>query len=62
LEGGRVDRRHPDAGLVDFEEVGDEGVEVDVGVGEVVEGELLPIPRIDISKRTVSARMEVKYI
>lgn len=43
-EGGRVDGRHPDSGLVDFEEVGDKGVEVDVGVGEVVEGQLFPVP------------------
>ena len=45
-EGGGVDGGHPDAGLVDFEEVGDERVEVDVGVGEVVEGELLPVPLV----------------
>lgn len=44
LEGGRVDSRHPNSRLVDFEEVGDEGVEVDVAVGEVVEGELLAVP------------------
>ena len=43
-ERGRVDCGHPDSGLVDLEEVGNEGVEVDVGVGEVVEGQLLPVP------------------
>lgn len=43
-ERGRVDCGHPDSGLVDLEKVGNEGVEVDVGVGEVVEGQLLPVP------------------
>jgi hypothetical protein len=43
-ERGGVDGRHPDAGFVDFEEVCDEGVEVDVGVCEVVECEFLPVP------------------
>jgi hypothetical protein len=33
-----MDSRHPDAGLLYFEEVGDEGIKVDVGVSEVVEG------------------------
>ena len=34
----RVDGRHPDPSLVDFEQVGDEGVEVDVRIRKVVEG------------------------
>jgi hypothetical protein len=62
LEGGRVDRRHPDAGLVDFEQVSDQGIEVDVGVCEVVEGELLAIPKMKVSLRTVIVKMRVKYI
>jgi hypothetical protein len=44
LERGRIDGRHPDASLVDFEQVGDQVVEIDVVVGKVVEGELLAIP------------------
>lgn len=40
----RIDRRHPDSGLVYLEQVGHKGIEVDVGVGEIVEGELLPVP------------------
>ncbi len=43
-ERGRVDGRHPDARLVDLEQVRDERVEVDVRVGEVVEGQFLPVP------------------
>jgi hypothetical protein len=39
-----VDRGHPNACFVDLEEVGDQGIEVDVGVSEVVECQLLPIP------------------
>ena len=37
-EGRGVDCRHPDARLVDLEEIRDERVEIDVRVGEVVEG------------------------
>lgn len=44
-ERGWVNSRHPDSSLVDLEEISDEGVEVDVRVGEIVEGELLPVPR-----------------
>jgi hypothetical protein len=43
-KGGRINGRHPDSGLVNFEQVGNEGVEIDIGVGEVVECELLPVP------------------
>lgn len=43
-KGRWVDRGHPDSGLVDLEQIGDQGVEVDVGVREVVEGEFLPVP------------------
>jgi hypothetical protein len=42
---GRVDGRHPDPCLVDFEEICHERVEVDVGIGKVVEGELFPVPK-----------------
>lgn len=44
LEGSGVDSGHPDSRLVDLKEIGDERIEVDIGVGEVVEGELLAIP------------------
>jgi hypothetical protein len=37
-EGSWIDGRHPNAGLVDFEEVGHERVEINVGIREVVEG------------------------
>ena len=53
-ERGRIDGRHPDAGLVDLEELGDERVEVDVRVGKVVEGQLLPVPADDQGGRGVS--------
>lgn len=43
-----VDGRHPDPGLVDLEEVGDQGVEVDVGVGKVVESKFFPVPRTSV--------------
>lgn len=45
-KGSRVDSGHPDAGFVYFEEVSDEGVEIDVGIREVVKGQLLPIPEV----------------
>ncbi len=41
---GRVDGRHPDACLVDFEQLRHERVEVDVSFGKVIEGQLLPVP------------------
>jgi hypothetical protein len=41
---GRVDGRHPDPCLVDFEEICHERVEVDVGISKVVERELFPVP------------------
>ena len=44
-ERGRVDCRHPDSRLVNLEQVSDQGVEVDVGVGKVEKCELLPVPR-----------------
>lgn len=40
----RIDGRHPNSRLVDLEKIRDERVEVDVRVGKVVEGKLLPIP------------------
>ncbi len=40
----RVDGRHPDACLVDLEELGDERIEVDVCVSKVIKGQFLPIP------------------
>ena len=43
-EGGRVDSGHPDTSLIDFEEICDERIEVDVGVCEVIECEFLPVP------------------
>lgn len=43
-ERSRVDSGHPDAGLIDFEEICDKRVEVDVGVSEVVESKFLPVP------------------
>jgi len=43
-EGSRVNGGHPDSRLVDFEEICNERVEVDVSIGEVVESELLPVP------------------
>ena len=48
-KGSGVDSRHPDARLVDLEEVCDQRVEVDVGVGEVVECQFLPIPGVPVS-------------
>jgi hypothetical protein len=38
--GCRIDRRHPNAGLVHFEQVCDQIVEVDVLLGIVEEGKL----------------------
>ena len=43
-ERGRIDSRHPDASLVDFEQIRYQGIEIDVRVGEVVEGQFLPVP------------------
>lgn len=43
-ERGWVDGRHPYPSLVDLEKVGNKGVEVDVRIGKVVEGQLLPVP------------------
>lgn len=42
---GLINGRHPDAGFVDFEEVGDEFVEVDVFFGVVEEGEFFVVAR-----------------
>lgn len=42
----RVDGRHPNPGLVDFEQVGDQGIKVNVSVSEIVERQLLPIPTV----------------
>lgn len=42
-EGRRVDSRHPNARLVGLEQIGDQLVEIDIGVGVVVEGQLLPV-------------------
>jgi hypothetical protein len=44
LEGSRIDGRHPDAGFVDLEQVGDKMIEVDIVVSEVVEREFLAVP------------------
>ena len=41
-----VHGRHPDASLVNLEEVSDQGIEVNIRVGKVVKGELFPIPMI----------------
>lgn len=41
---GWIDGRHPDSRLVDLEKVCDQGVEIDVRVGKVVERKLLPVP------------------
>ena len=43
-ERSRVDGRHPDARLVNLEEIGDQGVEVDVRIGKVVKRQFLPVP------------------
>jgi hypothetical protein len=43
-ERGWIDCRHPNPGLVDLEEIRHKRVEVDVGIGKVIEGELFPVP------------------
>jgi hypothetical protein len=43
-KGSWVDCRHPDPSLVDFEKVRYQGIEVDIGVSEIVKGQLLPVP------------------
>ena len=40
-----VDRGHPDPSLVDLEEVGDQGVEINIRIGEIVERQFLPVPK-----------------
>ena len=47
-EGGRIDSGHPDACLVDFEEIGHKRIEINVGIRKVVKGELLPVPRCSV--------------
>ena len=48
-DGRSVNGRHPDAGFVNFEQVSYERVEVDIGVGKVKEGQLLPVPISGVS-------------
>jgi len=45
-EGSWVHSRHPDASLVNLEKIGDQGIEVNIGVGKVIKGELFPVPVI----------------
>ena len=65
-EGGWVDSGHPDAGLVDAVELGNEVFEVDVMVGVVGEGKLLEVPEQEVSKvksdwsRVKESRVEVR--
>lgn len=40
----RIDRRHPDSGLVDLKEVRHQRIEIDIRIGKIVEGEFLPVP------------------
>lgn len=42
----RIDSRHPNADLVLLEQVGNELVEVDIGLGIVEVGELVVIARV----------------
>jgi len=51
-ERGRVDSRHPDTSLVNLEQISDKIIEVDIGIGVVVECELVQVPK------TVSIRSE----
>ena len=44
-ERGGVDGGHPNSGLVDLEQVGNQRVEIDVGISKIVKRELLPVPR-----------------
>lgn len=43
-KGGGIYSGHPNPGLVHLEEISNERIEVNVSVGEIVEGELLPVP------------------
>lgn len=43
-KGGGIDRGHPDSGLVDLEQICYQGVEIDVRISEIIEGQLLPVP------------------
>lgn len=44
----RVHGRHPYPRLVNFEQIGDEGVEIDIRIGKIVESELLPVPTVQL--------------
>ena len=44
LEGRGIDCRHPDSGFVDFEQICDERVEIDVFVGKIIKGKFFPVP------------------
>ncbi len=40
-----IDGGHPDSCFIDLEKISDERIEVDVGVGEIVESKLFPVPK-----------------
>ena len=52
-----VDNWHTDTSFIDFEEIGNQGVEVDVWVGEVVEGQLLPVPTGRLGTGSATSRI-----
>ena len=43
----RVDGGHPNSSFVNLEKVGNEGIEVNIGVSKVIESEFLPVPVLD---------------
>ena len=58
-ERGRIDGRHPDPGLVDFEQIRHQGIEIDIRVGEVVECQFLPVPICKSAHRTFHVAQKV---
>ena len=43
-EGSWIDRRHPNPRLIYLEEIRNKRVEIDIGIGKIIEGELFPVP------------------